>query len=140
MFRYFKNHSLIPWKLRNRWNNCLHIVRGMNFLVTHVFREGNCCADALANIGLTLDHLTIWLDLPDCVRGFYTQNRLGLPCFRNNSTGICGAMVARLTPDQKVACSIHVRFQKSEGTVMVKSGNTWKNEDGRFFSKLKMES
>jgi hypothetical protein len=23
---------------------------------------------------------------------------------------ICGAMVARLTPDQKVACSIHVRF------------------------------
>lgn len=78
----FKNHSLIPWKLRNRWNNCLHIVRGMNFLVTHVFREGNCCADALANIGLTLDHLTIWLDLPDCVRGFYTQNRLGLPCFR----------------------------------------------------------
>ena len=24
---------------------------------------------------------------------------------------ICGAMVARLTPDQKVACSIHVRFR-----------------------------
>ncbi|RHN73363.1 putative ribonuclease H-like domain, ankyrin repeat-containing domain-containing protein [Medicago truncatula] len=78
----FKNHSLIPWRLRNRWNNCLHIVSSINFMVTHVYREGNCCADALANIGLTLDHLTIWLDMPACIRGYYVQNRLGLPGFR----------------------------------------------------------
>jgi len=29
----------------------------MNFLVTHVYREGNSCADTLANLGLNLDHL-----------------------------------------------------------------------------------
>lgn len=46
----FKNQSLIPWKLRNRLENCLRIVSRMNFFVSHVYREGNCCADALANI------------------------------------------------------------------------------------------
>lgn len=32
---------------------------------------------------------------------------LSIDCYHK---WICGAMVARLTPDQKVACSIHVRF------------------------------
>ena len=46
------------------------------------------------------------------------HNRTGmlLPCIIRvicavASPGIRGAMVARLTPDQKVACSIHVGFK-----------------------------
>jgi len=78
----FKNQSLVPWRLRNRWNNCMHIISNMNFLVSHVYREENCCVDALVNLGLTLDNLTIWLEIPACIRGYYGQNRLGLPCFR----------------------------------------------------------
>ncbi|CAK7351101.1 unnamed protein product [Dovyalis caffra] len=31
--------------------------------------------------------------------------------------GIRGAMVARLTPDQKVACSIHVGFNSLTGSI-----------------------
>jgi len=51
----FRNQGIVPWQLRNRWCNCLRITSNMNFLVSHVFREGNACADALANIGLSLN-------------------------------------------------------------------------------------
>jgi len=78
----FKNNSSIPWQLRNRWNNCLIISRRMNFLVTHVYREGNRCADALANFGLNVNHLTIWLEIPSFIRSHYAQDRLGMPNFR----------------------------------------------------------
>ena len=51
----------------------------MNFFVSNVYREGNCCADQLANIGLNLDHLKIWMELPVCIRGTFVRNRLGMP-------------------------------------------------------------
>jgi len=78
----FKKHALIPWKLRNRWDNCMLKTRDMNFIVTHVYREGNFCADALANAGLSMTSLTVWNDIPICIRSHYGQNRLGLPCYR----------------------------------------------------------
>jgi len=50
----------------------------------------------------------------------------------NYNNWICGAMVARLTPDQKVACSIHVRF-----TFSLKIGknakSVYKHFDSCFF-------
>ncbi|KEH25972.1 hypothetical protein MTR_6g038610 [Medicago truncatula] len=27
----FKNHALVPWKLSNRWYNCIHIVLRIRF-------------------------------------------------------------------------------------------------------------
>ncbi|XP_024632555.1 uncharacterized protein [Medicago truncatula] len=75
----FKNISQVPWKLRNRWENCILATRNMNFIVSHVFREGNECADMLANIGLSLNCLTIWLELPDCIKSIFIKNKLGWP-------------------------------------------------------------
>jgi hypothetical protein len=54
----------------------------MNFLSSHVFREGNTFVDALANFGLSVSHLTIWLQVPDCIREFFVKNKLGMPNFR----------------------------------------------------------
>jgi hypothetical protein len=51
-------------------------------MITHVYREGNSCADAIANFGLTVNHLTIWLEIPVWLRTHFVQNRLGMPCFR----------------------------------------------------------
>jgi ribonuclease HI len=82
VIKAFNNHSLVPWNLRNRWNNCMLKLRNMNFLATHVYREGNHCADTLANLGLHLNELTVWFEIPLCIRGHYAQNRLGLPSFR----------------------------------------------------------
>jgi hypothetical protein len=48
----FKKNTLIPWALRNRWFNVQLLMRNMNVIVTHIYREGNECADYLANIGL----------------------------------------------------------------------------------------
>jgi len=36
----FKYASLIPWSLTNRWNNCNLLLASMNYLVTHIYREG----------------------------------------------------------------------------------------------------
>jgi len=78
----FKNNTIVPWKIRNRWENCLALCKSMQLLVTRVYREGNSCADTLANLGLTIDHLTIWTDLPLCRRRHFVKNRLAMPTYR----------------------------------------------------------
>ena len=75
----FKNKEMVPWSLGNRWLNCLDDIKQMNFLISHVYREGNSCADSLANVGLALS-LFVWFpSLPDCIRKYYITNRLGMP-------------------------------------------------------------
>ena len=69
----FKNKFQVPWKLRNRWKNFTLITSSMNFIVSHVFREGNEYADILANIGLSSNSFKVWLDLPDCIRGPFVR-------------------------------------------------------------------
>ena len=78
----FKSNSMVPWHLRNRWYNCLCLTRNMNFMVSHIFREGNPCADSLANVGLTLDHLTCWYNLPPFIQKPFVENKIGWPMFR----------------------------------------------------------
>jgi ribonuclease HI len=78
----FKNDAIIPWKLRNRWSNCNSLLINMKVIVSHVFREGNSCADSLARIGLDLENLTIWFKLPSVVRDSFLRNKLGLPSYR----------------------------------------------------------
>nr|ABN05677.1 Ribonuclease H, related [Medicago truncatula] len=46
----FKSVSMVPWSVRNRWDNYVAITRQMNFIVPHVFKEGNCCA-----------HRSVWM-------------------------------------------------------------------------------
>ena len=43
----------VLWMLRNQWNTCLNYCGKIRFRVTHIFREGNVCADKLANLGFT---------------------------------------------------------------------------------------
>ena len=86
----FKSSSFVPWNIRNRWKNCIDLTKQMNFIVSHIFREGNCCADSLANIGLSINSLVlmsinslVWMnDIPSQARADFFRNRLDLPCFR----------------------------------------------------------
>lgn len=75
--RAFNDARLVPWRVRNRWSNCLSIVSSFNFVVSHVYREGNTCADALANIGLSLNTFVYCSTIPLNVRGDYVKNKLG---------------------------------------------------------------
>ncbi|CAJ2632471.1 unnamed protein product [Trifolium pratense] len=72
----------IFWSLRNRWKNVLHLAKSMNFIVTHIFREGNQVADLLANHGLTLISIAYWQEAPLFIRDCFDKNKLGIPCFR----------------------------------------------------------
>ena len=78
----FKSKIIVPWNLRNRWDNCLHLISSMSFIVSHVYREGNYCVDKLAGIGLDLNTHFWWDHLPSQIRDDFTRNRMGLPYFR----------------------------------------------------------
>jgi ribonuclease HI len=78
----FKSSKVVPWSLRNRWANCMTKAATMNFFVTHVYREGNCCADILANIGLSLQSHAWWDHVPSQVGSEFNRNRLGMTNYR----------------------------------------------------------
>ncbi|PNY07582.1 ribonuclease H, partial [Trifolium pratense] len=78
----YKSSNLVSWSLSNRWFNCLKLAGHMNIIVSHIFREGNHCADRLANIGLNLDRLTLWNDVPFVVKDSFESNRLGKPFYK----------------------------------------------------------
>jgi len=76
----FNNDSLIPCSLRNIWKNCKYLLYHMNFVVSHIYREGNRCADN--SKGLDSQGVTICLELPDFLKNLCTHDRLGVPNFR----------------------------------------------------------
>ncbi|KAK2443569.1 hypothetical protein QL285_014658 [Trifolium repens] len=78
----FSSARIVPWSLRNRWDNCLLLISNMNFYVSHIYREGNHCADKLANLGLTLPNFTWWDHIPPVLLDDFGRNRLGMPYFR----------------------------------------------------------
>lgn len=78
----FQSGSIVPWQLRQRWKYCLFTIQSMDFVVSHIFREGNHCADKLANLGISLIDL-VWLnDVHNSIRDDFAKNKVGLPCFR----------------------------------------------------------
>ena len=79
---FLHSPHLVPWQLRVEWNNCLHRISLMHFRSSHIYREGNKAADALANFGLSSDGLT-WWDLPPVfIRSSCRTDYLGFPNFR----------------------------------------------------------
>ena len=80
--RAFATPSVVPWDLRNRWQNCLSILPSMRFYVTHIFREGNICADWLAKYGLSQNGL-LWLSsIPAPLFSLVQFNKSGMPAYR----------------------------------------------------------
>ena len=51
----------VPWNFRNRWLLTLHLIRQMRVVASHIYREGNQAADALA--GQDLNYIFSRLDL-----------------------------------------------------------------------------
>lgn len=54
----------------------------MNFVFSHVFREGNTCADLLANHGINIDGMIWWDSIPSFLHGDFLRNRIGFPFYR----------------------------------------------------------
>jgi ribonuclease HI len=72
----------VAWSLSNRWRNSIYMVKQMNVIVTHIFREGNQVADRLANHGLSITSIVFWSELPLFVQDCFVVNKQGTPTFR----------------------------------------------------------
>jgi hypothetical protein len=51
-------------------------------ILTFIYREGNTCADRLANAGFFVDGVVWWDQLPSCSRDNFSRDRVGLPNYR----------------------------------------------------------
>jgi len=78
----FKSSKIVPWNLRNRWDNCLFLLSSLNLCVTHIFREDNQCAYQLANLGLTLSSYSWFNNVPPQVNVKFVRNKIGFPNYR----------------------------------------------------------
>lgn len=78
----FSNPTLVPWKIKSNWTNCLNAIKKMKFVVSHVFREGNTCADNLASFGVSSLCNTWWKSPPDFILRDFNQNRFGCISYR----------------------------------------------------------
>jgi ribonuclease HI len=76
----FENHQVVPWDLRNRWSNCFSL--HLNLRWSHIYREGNACADKLANLGHSFVDLKWWNSMPLELRDATLHDSLGLPSYR----------------------------------------------------------
>jgi len=53
--------------------NFLQLTLSMNFVATHIYREGNQCADILAGICFNVNNFTVWIEVPDSSRTRYVR-------------------------------------------------------------------
>jgi hypothetical protein len=73
----------VIWSLRNRWKNVQVLLRQMNCIVTHTYREGNEMANMLAiTLVFSLDAFCFWQETPLIIRNCCVKNKLGMPNFR----------------------------------------------------------
>lgn len=77
-----KSPTIVPWKLRNRWNNCLELTRSMCFISSHIFREGNSCTNKIASFSFYFVGFHWWETIPRFISEDFYHNRVGLPYYR----------------------------------------------------------
>ncbi|XP_019434441.1 PREDICTED: uncharacterized protein LOC109341090 [Lupinus angustifolius] len=78
----FNGKSSVPWHLWSKWNICKQTLLAMNLSISHIYREGNYCADKLANHGIASRTFSWLIDIPKFIVEDYNRNRLGLPNYR----------------------------------------------------------
>lgn len=78
----FSSPGLVPWKLRTRWHNCIHLTRSRGFRISHIYREGNQAADKLANFGVSSKCFSWWDLIPPFITVEFFRNRFNLPNYR----------------------------------------------------------
>jgi len=76
----FKNQSLIPIRLRNRWHKRMQY--GLFVICSHIYREGNCCADIMADMGHGLTVTSWYHNLPASLAADFARDRHAMPNFR----------------------------------------------------------
>ncbi|XP_058746496.1 uncharacterized protein LOC131619414 [Vicia villosa] len=82
IIKAFNMPFLVPCTIRNRWLDSINTVSNWNFVVSHVVREGNSCADIFDNIGLNLNGSTFYSFVHNCLRDDFVRNMHEMHFFR----------------------------------------------------------
>ena len=61
---------------------CLWRIQHMEFRYSHIYREGNCFADIMANFGAQLEDRMWWSLPPEFASDAYKRDMSSLPFFR----------------------------------------------------------
>ncbi|KAH0715131.1 hypothetical protein KY284_008036 [Solanum tuberosum] len=75
----------IPWEIIERVEEIRELLQKTRATITHVFREGNCLADALANVAIEsqTDHeYQAWQELPLVLRKILNSNKAQIPNYK----------------------------------------------------------
>ncbi|GAU44836.1 hypothetical protein TSUD_280370 [Trifolium subterraneum] len=75
--------NAVDFAVSRGWNNLW--IESDSELVVKAYKsatEGNHCADGLAKLGLNLNSVLIWNDVPVEIRDSFDSNKHGKPCFR----------------------------------------------------------
>lgn len=76
----YRNSSLVSVMLCNKWHNALHL--GFKVISSHIYREGNCYADRLANMGHLVQGSGWLASLPPELHSDFFRERCSLPNYR----------------------------------------------------------
>jgi hypothetical protein len=60
----------------------MELTKKMNFIIPHIYREGNQCADGIANLGLHIQNFYWWNNIPSNICNAFAINKCGLPKYR----------------------------------------------------------
>lgn len=79
----FQNLNLVPYKLRNRWINCIE-KKYIHFLVGHIYREDNIFADLFVFHATSIIGLSWWdsVSISSFVEVKFYKNRDELSNYR----------------------------------------------------------
>ncbi|XP_019455063.1 PREDICTED: uncharacterized protein LOC109356182 [Lupinus angustifolius] len=78
----FQGSKLVPWRLSNLMNKCRHLLNSMQFMVSHIFIQGNVCANKLATFGVNSKIDSWWNSMPTFLYDDFYRNRNLLPNYR----------------------------------------------------------
>ena len=74
---WYELKSWVPISIIFQWENCLARTRGMQFMVIHIYREGNNCIDRLADFWFNVADFKWWNVLLDFIRHDFNKYRIG---------------------------------------------------------------
>ncbi|XP_058783255.1 uncharacterized protein LOC131657925 [Vicia villosa] len=78
----FSNPNLVPWKIKARWLKCRAYTLEMDFMITHIYREANFCANFMANLGLLYMNFTWFSSLHYGLVSNFLLDKEGTPRVR----------------------------------------------------------
>ena len=71
----------LSWRWRARWRDIIALFSTNNWIITHTYREGNCLADGLANLGVDAAYINYSTLIPVSLHPIFLRDFCLFPSF-----------------------------------------------------------